>query len=314
LSLGGASAGAIAVGLYVLPAVTATRLLATLSHVGYPDADILQYDADTHVLKAIGTSIDHNILGATLMICGTLTVGLLLVPGSQWRKLGLLIALGITVVALLLTYSRGSLFGFLIGCGVIATLRYRRLWLIAALLLVALLLVPQLAQSSFVTHLEAGIQVQDKATAMRFGEYKDAFRLIAQYPWFGVGFGSAPDVDLYVGVSSIYLLIAENTGLIGLAAWLWAVGSIVLQTVRQVVGPDSSDDQTSESRQAGTLVVACLGAVASYLVAGLFDHHFVDLHFPHVVALVWLVTGLLAVGLRLSATTAGRVPAEPKRI
>jgi O-antigen ligase len=311
LSLGGALAGAIAVWLYLLPATTATRLLATLSHVGYPDSNILQYDANSHVLKAIGTSIDHNILGATLMICGSLTVGLILMPGSRWRKVGLIAALGITVVALLLTYSRGSLFGFLIGCAVIATFRYRRLWLIAALILVAVPLVPELAQSSFVTHLEVGIQVQDQATAMRFGEYKDAFHLIAEYPWLGVGFGSAPDVDLYVGVSSIYLLIAENTGIVGLAAWLWTVGSIVIAAVRQLARNGVSGDPSSESEQATTLVVACLGAVASYLVAGLFDHHFVDLHQPHVVALVWLVTGLLAVGLRLGSTSTRDHPIKP---
>ena len=40
-------------------------------------------------------------------------------------------------------------------------------------------------------------------------------------------------------------------------------------------------------------------ALVSVLVAGLFDHHFVDIHFPHVVALAWLVIGLMAVSLRL---------------
>ena len=47
-------------------------------------------------------------------------------------------------------------------------------------------------------------------------------------------------------------------------------------------------------------MVACLGALSSALVAGLFDHHFADIHFPHVAALVWLIAGLLMAGLRLS--------------
>ncbi|HLZ10720.1 MAG TPA: hypothetical protein VKT80_19190, partial [Chloroflexota bacterium] len=51
--------------------------------------------------------------------------------------------------------------------------------------------------------------------------------------------------------------------------------------------------------EASTLAVACLGALVAALVAGLFDHHFVDIHFPHVVAMFWLIVGLIVVGLRL---------------
>jgi hypothetical protein len=313
LAAGGSIAGGIAIALYFLPAATATRLLASLARFGYPETGILQYDANTKLLKAIGTSIDHNILGATLMMCGAIAVGLIVAPETGRRRLWLVVGLGVICVALLLTYSRGSLFGFLVGCAVIATLRYRKLWLVAGILLVAVALIPQLAQSSFLTHVQTGLAIQDKATAMRFGEYKDAFRLILAYPIFGVGFGSAPDVDLYVGVSSIYLLLAENVGLVGAAIWLWAIGAVVLRAFRQTADfhrPATTDPgrslqdgpvPTSQPTEASTLAVACLGALVAALVAGLFDHHFVDIHFPHVVALFWLIVGLIVVGLRLDA-------------
>ena len=55
---------------------------------------------------------------------------------------------------------------------------------------------------------------------MRFGEYKDALILIARYPFFGVGFTGVPDIDIYLGVSMLYLIIAENMGLIGLAIFV----------------------------------------------------------------------------------------------
>jgi polysaccharide biosynthesis protein PslJ len=301
LVAGGAAASAIAIGLYYLPAATATRLLASLSRFGYPPMDILQYDAGTHVLKAIGTSIDHNILGATLMMCATLAVGLLVRSQRVGERPWLFGALGVILAGLLLTYSRGSLAGFLVGGAVIATFRFRRLWLIVPMLVVAIALLPSLAQSSFVTHIESGIQIQDQATAMRFGEYKDAIRLIVQYPWFGVGFGQAPDVDLYIGVSSIYFLIAENVGLVGLAVWAWTIGSVVVQALRQIIRGSPGTDGTVQapSSEASTIAVGCLGALASVLVAGLFDHHFVDIHFPHVVAMVWLIVGMLAVASRL---------------
>ena len=45
---------------------------------------------------------------------------------------------------------------------------------------------------------------------MRFGEYKDALTLIERYPLFGVGFTGVPDIDLYLGVSMLYLIIART--------------------------------------------------------------------------------------------------------
>jgi len=290
---GGAASGLLGVVLYYLPVATSTALLRALSHVGYPATDILQYIASTTIQRAIGTSIDPNILGATLMICGVVAVGLLASPGPRSRKLWILVALAPMLAALLLTYSRGSLVGFLAGCAVIATLRYRRLWLIGGVIVVVILLTGEVAQSSFLSHLQSGIEIKDQATLMRLGEYKDALRLISQYPWFGVGFGTAPNVDLYVGVSSIYLLIAEQVGLVGLTIWLWTMGSIILRAARHC---------RQAHDEASSLAVSCLAALISALVAGIFDHHFVDMNFPHVVAMVWMTIGLLAVALKLGNT------------
>lgn len=286
LVIGGVGAAIVALILYYAPAPTATRYLASLSRLGYPDTGILQYIAGTHTQRAIGTSIDPNTLGATLMISGAFAVGLLILARTTRARVALAGGLGLIVFGLLETYSRGSLIGFLAGCAVIATLRYRRLWLVGGLVIAVLALSGELARSNFASHLQSGLAVQDRAAAMRLGEYKDAFLLIREYPIFGVGFGSAPDVNLYLGVSSIYLMIAENVGLVGLAVWLWAIATIGLRGISRLAR--GTDDVS-------TLGVAALGAMASVLVAGLFDHHFADIHFPHVVALVWMIAALIAV-------------------
>jgi O-antigen ligase len=295
LVLGGVLAALIAIVLYYLPAGTSTAVLASLSRFGYPSSNILQYNPGTTIQRAIGTSIDPNILGATLMTCGVLVVGLLGIPRPRWQSVLLLGALAPILVALLLSYSRGSLIGFLAGCAVIATLRDRRLWLVGAVLLAAVLLSPSLRESTFVTHLQSGLEVRDQAAAMRLGEYKDAMRLISEYPVFGVGFGEAPDVDLYIGVSSIYLLLAEQVGIVGLSIWLWTIGLVLLRAVRHVL---EVDDESTH------LTATCLAALVAMLVAGAFDHHFVDMNFPHVVAMVWLIVGLLMVTLDRRVRTA----------
>ena len=40
------------------------------------------------------------------------------------------------------------------------------------------------------------------------------------YPWFGVGFSGTPDIDTYLGVSNVYLLVAIFAALLG---GLWVV-------------------------------------------------------------------------------------------
>ena len=117
-----------------------------------------------------------------------------------------------------LTYSRGSLVGLAAGLLVIGVLRYRKLLMLGVVGAVLLLLLPQ--AQAYVTHLVEGLQLQDRATLMRLGEYKDALALISRYPWFGVGFAGSPDADLYVGVSNLYLLMAEIMGVLGVAAFL----------------------------------------------------------------------------------------------
>ena len=66
----------------------------------------------------------------------------------------------------------------------------------------------------------AGLQLQDQAQIMRLNEFQNAATIITRYPVFGVGFGQAGELDLTTGVSSVYLTVAERTGLVGLAAFV----------------------------------------------------------------------------------------------
>ena len=133
-------------------------------------------------------------------------------------------------MALYLTYSRSALLGLAAAVAMLAVLKYRRLipWMIVAALL--LLLLP--ATQGYVARLLEGFSGQDLATQMRFGEYKDALILIERYPFFGVGFTGTPDMDIYLGVSMLYLIIAENMGLIGLAIFLGVMVGFFVMALR----------------------------------------------------------------------------------
>ncbi len=279
--------------LYFMPETLTVRILSMLRIVRYPTGNaVLRYVEDNPELplRATSTSVDPNVLGGMLIFGATLTAAQVLARrpliGRSWL-IGMLAAM---VLCLVLTYSRGSFLGLAAALFVMALLRYPRLLLYGAIVLGLLLLLP--FARYYVEHLVDAFLAEDLATQMRLGEYKDAFILIGRYPWLGVGFAGAPDIDTYIGVSSVYLLIAEEMGLVGLAAFLAAAGAFLASFFRsrRLCPPDS----TLEPLLLGT----CL-AVLGALVGGVVDHYLFNLDFPHAAALLWLTMGLGAVSIRL---------------
>src|SRR5262249_22206230 len=140
---------------------------------------------------------------------------------------------------------------------------------------------------------EAGLSFEDRASQMRLGEYKDALRLIERYPLMGVGFGRAPEIDIYVASSSIYFLMASEMGLVGLGAFLI---TMALLYRRAVTRRPAVRDPALRSLQFGAL-----GSLTGALAAGLFDHFFFNMQFPHTAALFWLLAGLTVVATEIGA-------------
>jgi len=221
LMLAGFASASIGVLLYFLPRELTVRLLSTLRIVHYPSGwGLLRFIEDNPLLpmRAISTSIDPNVLGGLLILVTCLTAPQLFTPRPILKRIWVAPMLAVMLTCMLLTFSRGAFAGLAAACLFLGAIRYRRLLIALVVVGLLILILPQ--TQTYVQHFIAGTRVQDLATQMRVGEYKDALTLISRYPWFGVGFGGAPSIDLYIGVSSVYLLMAENMGLVGLGAFL----------------------------------------------------------------------------------------------
>ena len=80
-------------------------------------------------MRAIGTMVDPNVLGGFLILVAGLTAPQLVSPQPLFRRRWVVLFLGVELLALYLTYSRGSLVGLAAGLLVIGLLRYRKLLL-----------------------------------------------------------------------------------------------------------------------------------------------------------------------------------------
>ncbi len=297
LLLGGGAAAFIGLALYAGGASLTTRVLVRLIPYGYPSSRIVRYIEDNPAksMRLTSTSVDPNSFGGLLAVMVVLACALLIARHQSVARWVTLPAFGLCGLATLLTYSRGAWVGIAAGLAVLALLRYR--WLILPGVAAAIPVAFLGFGANFVHRMWLGLTLQDPATKLRLAEYRNALAIIKTHPLFGVGFGNAPSIDQQTGVSSIYLTLGERVGLVGLAIFLIAVGSIALAGFRAWRrDPDSVR---------GDLLLGLLAALASALTVGIFDHYYFNITFAHMTALFWIVCGMI---LALSAP-----PVPPRR-
>ncbi len=293
----GAVQAVIGIVLVLINPVTAERLLNTLSRFGYPAGGVIRYVEENPSLaeRAIGTWVDPNAYGGFLLIVGIIGGAQILsekpVTGSRWLAVVLLVPVAL---AMLLTQSRGALVAVAVAAVFFAALRYR--WLIPLMIVAGVAFVVLPFTQSYVNRFLQGVNNQDLATQMRFGEYKDALILIGRYPLFGVGFTGAPDRDIYLGVSSTYLTIAGKMGVIGLGLFLLTIAEVFRyglwrwRTIRR-------------DALLANVWLGYAGALLGAMIGGVFDHFYFNIDFNSVGLMFWLTAGLALVAARLTDST-----------
>ncbi|MBZ0298626.1 MAG: O-antigen ligase family protein [Anaerolineae bacterium] len=284
----------VTLALYILPDSLAERLLVILARIGYPNGGVIRYIEDNPALRerAIGTWVDPNALGGALAISAALIAAHVFAvrPIIRWRWL--LIALFAVVgLGLLLTFSRASMLALAAGLLIIAVVRYRQylpLLLIGGILL---LFLPQ--TQIYLDRFIQAFTAADLATQMRLGEYTDSLRLISRYPIFGVGFTGTPGIDLYTDVASMYLIMANQIGLVGLG--------IFLTTMVGVLGYGAyAWRQARLNQELDSTHLGLHTALLVLLVNAVADLYFFRLDFQASITLLWLVVGLCLASSRLA--------------
>jgi len=292
--LAGTAAALIAIALWLLPDDAANNGLNWLQRIGYPGGWVIRYIEENPELseRAIGTSVDPNVLGGLLLMVGALAGPQLAAKRPLFPRWLSGLIVGLLIVGLILTFSRGAMVGLAAGLLFVAVVRYRRLvpYILVAGLFVLLLPVTQ----GYVGRFVEGFQGQDLATQMRFGEYKDALTLIGRYPVFGVGFAGTPDIDIYLGVANVYFTIAQMMGLVGLLFFLAVIAAVFGYAF-------FNRHWFKQHERLDSIWLGLHAALIGGLVSGMFDHYLFNLDFHHAVTAFWLLVGLAAAATRLGA-------------
>ncbi len=296
--LGVGAQALLAMGLYVLPDDLAASLLRQLTIIGYPASGIIRYIESNPDLaeRAIGTWVDPNSLGGMLAVSAAMIAPQAFATRSVLRyRWVTLLVLGLVGVTLFFTYSRTAMAAFGVGLGVIAVMRYRRLLALLILGAALVLVLPQ--TQGYVERFIDAFTGGDLATQMRVGETNDSLRLISRYPVFGVGFTGTPEIDIYTDVANMYLIMANQIGLVGVALFLTTVGGVFLYGLQ--AWPTARHDPDLDAIHLGYHA-----ALVSALVIGVGDLYFFRIDFQGSIMLFWLTVALALAASRQALHTA----------
>ncbi|PJF21336.1 MAG: hypothetical protein CUN56_11590, partial [Phototrophicales bacterium] len=158
------------------------------------------------------------------------------------------------------------------------------------------LLLPQ--TQAYLQRFVEAFTASDLSTQMRIGEYTDSLRLISRYPIFGVGFTGTPDIDIYTDVANMYLIMANQIGLVGVAIFLMAMSGVFLYGLHtwRIAKHDPELDSIHLGYHA---------ALVTALVNGAADLYFFRLDFQPLITLFWLTVALALASSRLALVKQG---------
>jgi len=262
-------------------------------------------------MRVGGTVGSPNVAGGYICLLLPLALGLFQArPGRAVERLAIA-AIGLGLVGLVLTFSRGGWLGTIAALGIFFGMAVRRRWVSAKLVVVTLL--TALAVLMLFRDPIAARLVQDDAGAAyaRVPLMKLAMRVIGDHVFTGVGvnnFGivarSAYVTPEFGGewiatVHNKYLLVWAEAGLGALLAFLWFLGATLARGRRVWRGGDRR------------LAPIALGIAAG--VIGNMIHMTVDLyHSRPQVQLLWLVAALVASMIVMIQRDADRQPATAR--
>ncbi len=216
---------------------------------------------DPHIGRLLSTWFDPNFTGgllAFLVIVGTAKVL------SRFSNFGFRnflvfrysIFVFIFLYSLLLTYSRSSYLMLVAGLGIIGLIKSKKLLLIGALAIALLLTVSPRAGDRVVDLYYTGqslfgltAELPDATARLRLNSWRSAWIIIQDHPFLGVGYntytyaqanyGFIDDLKKHSasGSDSTLLTIWATTGIFGLLAYLWILGTILYITFRHRQNP-----------------------------------------------------------------------------
>ena len=236
-----------------------------------------------------------NIFAEYLVMLTPLAVGTMWYTKSMKKKLTFIIGVGVLLLALLMTMSRGGWLGIFVAAFVFVLIVDKRLLVLA--IPIVLIAVPFLPKSILQRFISIGSNV-DSSILYRTKIYQITANIIKDNFINGVGFGYIPFKQVYeTYIRTMPIYHAHNTfleifaegGIIGLLVFLILIFSLIKNGLCYLT---KSSDKYIKYLGAGAMA-----SLFGILANGMTEH---ILYMPRIIFTFWILVGLIICLIRLS--------------
>jgi len=263
-------------------------------------------ESSTLLLRATGPFPGPNALGIYLSCIVPLIVGLTLFYFRNKRRIIMLFVSLLVIVGLYLTYSRGALIGFFIAFLFLAIMKRNKV--IIGALIASIIIFPFLAPKNMKDWLAVAkiYPLVFLLNGDRISVYKNTSYMISQHPFIGVGVNTfsrvyakykLPEVEkIFATPDTFYahnnfLQMAGETGLLGLAAFLWFLFVLFKKNFSAFKG--------IKDEYLKIVSLSLIGCLIAFLINGLTE---TSLYNARVAMIFWFLTGFSLAVSRMHET------------
>ena len=252
------------------------------------------------LMRAFGLFPDPHMLAFFIGLGSPLLLATLLFQKGTNLKLFCVYVL--MVVALFLTFSRGGYFGLFFSVFIVLLYSWRYLkekkkFLITAISILFLLVLIIFGQA-VISRFTSSFLISEGSSLGRLEIWQQSFKIFLEKPIFGVGLGNysktVDPLSLYrspITSHNLYLDIASETGIFGLAAWLLLFFGSFYQLAKSLKRRRIENDEIKMI----SLKIGLLGSLSYFLVHSFFETSIFN---PTILAALMIIFALVSVSLK----------------
>lgn len=262
---------------------------------------------ETATRRIYSTLDNPNVLGEYLLFIIPLAFGMLYYLKNNFYKLAAPGILGVTVLCMVFTQSRGAWLGLILTLALFALLNDRRLVLLG---LAGLMFSPVIMPRSIIERFTSIGNMSDSSTSYRVNIWLAALLMIQRFWPSGIGLGTDTFVYIYrlfafnAGYAfhshNLYLQLVIDMGIFGLIvfiAYMCCFFKNLLVTV-----------STSKDKFLKAVSAALCAGMAGYLLQGFTDNVWYNYR---IVAMFWLLMALSGAAANISKA---KMTAQPSNV
>ena len=243
-------------------------------------------------MRVYSTFENPNVYGEYLILAIPIIISLMWEEKGIAKKLMLLAALGITMLAMVLTFSRGCWLGAMFAIALLAVMIDRRFIILGILALMAM---PFVLPETIINRFMSIGNMGDSSTSYRVYILLGTLAMLKDYWFSGIGMGITSFNTVYPIYSynnvttphshNLFLQIVVEYGIVGLIIFAGVMYNFYKETIISVF------------KNKNVVTMGFISGVSGFMIESLFDHTWYNYR---VVLIFWIVIALGILSTRFS--------------